>query len=94
MQETAVSILEELARNTEKGQPYTMFTEFTRNDRRQLSTVVEAIDYLLDQQMVNPRFAYPGMERISIALNDKGRKTLVDLTSKDANASPAAGMSA
>jgi hypothetical protein len=78
MQDTAVSILEELASNASKGQLYTMFTEFTRNDRRPLSSVVEAIDYLLDQQMVNPRFAYPGMERISIALNDKGRRLLID----------------
>jgi hypothetical protein len=78
MQETAVSILEELAHNTAKGQLYTMFTEFTRNDRRPLSSVVEAIDFLLDNQMVNPRFAYPGMERISITLNDKGRKLLSD----------------
>ena len=76
MQETAVSILEELASNAAKGQLYTMFTEFTRNERRPLSSVVEAIDYLLDQQMVNPRFAYPGMERISITLNDKGRRLL------------------
>ena len=76
MQETAVSILEELARNAAKGQTYTMFTEFTRNERRPLSSVVEAIDFLLDHQMVNPRFAYPGMERISITLNDKGRKLL------------------
>ena len=76
MQETAVSILEELATNAAKGQLYTMFTEFTRNDRRPLSSVVEAIDYLLDQQLVNPRFAYPGMERISITLNDKGKQQL------------------
>jgi hypothetical protein len=89
MQETAVSILEELASNAAKGQLYTMFTEFTRNDRRPLSSVVEAIDYLLDQQMVNPRFAYPGMERISITLNEKGRELL---TSTKGENSPAADM--
>ena len=83
MQETAVSILEELASNASKGQLYTMFTEFTRNDRRPLSSVVEAIDYLLDQQLVNPRFAYPGMERISIALNDKGKQHLTATRSDD-----------
>ena len=86
MQETAVSILEELALNASKGQLYTMFTEFTRNDRRPLSSVVEAIDYLLDEQMVNPRFAYPGMERISISLNDKGRKLLTEVRSESAAA--------
>jgi hypothetical protein len=87
MQDTAVSILEELAVNAAKGQLYTMFTEFTRNERRPLSSVVEAIDYLLDQQLVNPRFAYPGMERISITLNDKGRQ---QLTTVKAETQPAA----
>jgi hypothetical protein len=89
MQDTAVSILEELASNAAKGQLYTMFTEFTRNDRRPLSSVVEAIDYLLDQQMVSPRFAYPGMERISISLNDKGRQLL---TSSKVENPPAADL--
>jgi hypothetical protein len=89
MQETAVSILEELATNAAKGQLYTMFTEFTRNERRPLSSVVEAIDYLLDQQMVNPRFAYPGMERISISLNEKGRQLL---TEQKSDAAPAADL--
>ncbi|MDQ3023877.1 MAG: hypothetical protein M3R04_05785 [bacterium] len=79
MQETAVSILEELASNEVKGQPFTMFTEFTRNERRQLSSVIESIDYLLDNKMVSPRFAYPGMERISISLSEKGRKLLAEL---------------
>jgi hypothetical protein len=79
MQETAVSILAELAVNETKGQPFTMFTEFTRNDKHQLSSVIESIDYLLDNKMVSPRFAYPGMERISITLSDKGRKLLAEL---------------
>lgn len=82
MQETAVSILGELASNELKGQPFTMFTEFTRNDRHQLSSVIESIDYLLDNKMVSPRFAYPGMERISISLSDKGRKLITELNAQ------------
>jgi len=86
--DTAVSILQELAVNEAKGQPYTMFTEFTRNERRQLSTVMESIDYLLDQRMVNPRFPYPGMERISITLSDRGRTHLAELTSSQVKSAP------
>jgi hypothetical protein len=86
VQETAVSILAELANNELKGQPFTMFTEFTRSERHQLSSVIESIDYLLDNKMVSPRFAYPGMERISISLSDKGRKLLAELAAQQPSA--------
>jgi hypothetical protein len=84
LDETTVGILQELESNALKGQRYTMFTEFTKNDRRPLSAVIESIDRLLDAKLVAPRFSYPGMERISITLTPAGQKVLSDAAAKAA----------
>lgn len=79
MHPTAIQILREIESNAGTGQLFTMFTEFTKDNRMPLSEVIDAIEDLLHRKLVTPRFPYPGMQRISVAITDKGRDVLAEL---------------